>query len=147
MKAAAQVRIATEDADTIDAIETHQAETVDRPPGSDEGIPPSKTYAPLSFPVIALLMQASVFGVLARLGLVALMNYDGRSVFALAYAQAVGCLVMGFGVGLKEPFGQMYVFALVLVFIWLNYLGMGPFIRRLRQVQINCYLLVSGFIY
>jgi len=89
--------------------DTLRAETVERPPGSDEGIPPSKTYSPLSFPVIALLMPASVFGVLVRLGLVALMNYDGHAVFPLAYAQAVGCLVMGFGLGLKEPIGQMCV--------------------------------------
>jgi len=96
---------------TSDATETLRVETVERPPGIDEGIPPSKTYSPLSFPVIVLLMPASVFGVLVRLGLVALMNYDGHAVFPLAYAQAVGCLVMGFGLGLKEPIGQMYVIA------------------------------------
>jgi hypothetical protein len=55
-----------------------------------------------------------VFGVLARLGLVALMNYDGQAVFPLAYPQAVGCLVMGFGLGFKAQIGQMYVAALSL---------------------------------
>jgi hypothetical protein len=101
---------------TLPKTETLRAKTVERPPGDDEleGIPASKTYAPLSFPVIALLMPASVFGVLARLGLVALMNYDGHAVFPLAYAQAVGCLIMGFGLGLKEPIGQMYVVTLCL---------------------------------
>lgn len=93
----------------------------------------SEAYAPISFPVIVLLMPASVFGVLARLGLVALMNYDGHAVFPLAYAQAVGCLVMGFGLGLKEPIGQMYVVALSLSLCCVSYLfrysDMGRFIR------------------
>ncbi|KAF8913957.1 CrcB-like protein-domain-containing protein [Gymnopilus junonius] len=53
-------------------------------------------------------MPASVFGVLARLGMVALMTYGGDSVFPLAYAQALGCLVMGFALRLKEPIGQFY---------------------------------------
>ncbi len=87
----------------------NQAETVERPPGNGEGIPSSKRYSPLSFPVIALLMPASVFGVLARLGLVALMDYDGHSVFPLAYAQAVGCLIMGFAIYLRKPTGELYV--------------------------------------
>jgi hypothetical protein len=91
-----------------DANATLQAETVERLP---RGIPPLTTYGPLSFPVVVLLMPASVFGVLARLGLVALMSYDDHSVFPLAYAQAVGCLVMGFALELKEPMGQLYVSA------------------------------------
>jgi len=90
---------------------TLQAETVERLPGGEEGIPPLKTYGPLSFPVVVLLMPASVFGVLARLSLVALMSYDDHSVFPLAYAQAVGCLVMGFALEMKEPMGQLYVSA------------------------------------
>ncbi|PFH52782.1 hypothetical protein AMATHDRAFT_139084 [Amanita thiersii Skay4041] len=53
-------------------------------------------------------MPASVFGVLARLGLTALATYDGRSVFPLAYAQAVGCLVMGIALRIKQPLGQYY---------------------------------------
>ncbi|KAF9485297.1 hypothetical protein BDN70DRAFT_871320 [Pholiota conissans] len=88
--------------------ETRRAESIDRPPDADEGIPPSKIYPPLSFPVLALLAPASILGLLVRLGLVALMSYDGHSVFPLAYAQAVGCLVMGIGVRLKEPIGRTY---------------------------------------
>ncbi|KAF8974502.1 CrcB-like protein-domain-containing protein [Flammula alnicola] len=53
-------------------------------------------------------MPASILGALARLGLVALTTYDGQSIFPLAYAQAVGCLIMGFGVRFKEPIGQYY---------------------------------------
>ncbi|TFK91489.1 hypothetical protein K466DRAFT_660026 [Polyporus arcularius HHB13444] len=82
--------------------------SIDRPPSEAEKIPPSKTYRPLSFPVLALLMPASIFGVLARLGLQAITTYDGRSIFPLAWVQAAGCLIMGFALGLKEPFGQFY---------------------------------------
>lgn len=72
-------------------------------PSAEERIPFSKTYEPLSFPVIALLMPTAVFGVLARLGLIALMTYNGGSVFPLAYVNAFGCFVMGLCLGLKEP--------------------------------------------
>jgi len=66
----------------------------------------------LSFPILALLAPAAVFGVLARLGLTALMNFDGHSVFPVAYVQAVGCLVMGFGLRLKAPLTALYVASL-----------------------------------
>ncbi|KAG7449139.1 uncharacterized protein BT62DRAFT_985506 [Guyanagaster necrorhizus] len=82
--------------------------SVDRPPDSHEGIPPSKIYHPYSIHIVALLIPASMFGLLARLGLDALATYDGQSIYQLAYAQAVGCLVMGFAVHLKAPFGQFY---------------------------------------
>ncbi|KAI9001060.1 CrcB-like protein-domain-containing protein [Trametes punicea] len=82
--------------------------SIDRPPSEEEKLPPSKIYHPLSLPVIALLMPASVFGVLARLGLQAITTYDGRSIFPLAWVQAAGCLIMGFALGMKEPFGQFY---------------------------------------
>jgi fluoride ion exporter CrcB/FEX len=38
----------------------------------------------------------SIWGVLARLGLVALSNYPGNQVFSTVWAQFVGCGVMGF---------------------------------------------------
>jgi hypothetical protein len=83
--------------------------SIDRPPGKDENLPASKIYHPLSLPVLALLMPASIFGVLARLGLEALATYDGQSAFPLAYVQATGCFIMGLGLGLKEPLGNLYV--------------------------------------
>lgn len=86
-----------------------QADRIDVLPSTEDGIPSSKTYTPLSFPVIAPLMPAAVFGLLARLGLVALMTYNGKSVFPLAYVQALGCFIMGFCLALKEPLGQLYV--------------------------------------
>ena len=94
---------------TLHAERVDDAERVDILPGEEEGIPLSKIYEPLSFPVIALLMAPAVFGVLARLGLVALATCNGESVFPLAYVQALGCLIMGFCLRLKEPLGQLYV--------------------------------------
>ncbi|KAK0468472.1 CrcB-like protein-domain-containing protein [Desarmillaria tabescens] len=82
--------------------------SIDRPPDEHEGIPVSKIYKPYSIHVVALLIPASIFGLLARLGLEALATYDGQSIFLLAYPQAVGCLIMGFAVHLKAPFGQFY---------------------------------------
>ena len=63
---------------------------------------PSNAYHSFSPAVVALLMPASVFGVLARLGLEALATYDGNAIFPLAYPQAVGCLIMGFALPLKD---------------------------------------------
>ncbi|CAL1716250.1 unnamed protein product [Somion occarium] len=86
--------------------------SIDRPPSrtsSPEGkLPASKIYHPLSPHVLALLMPASIFGVLARLGIQALVGYDGRSIFPLAWVQVVGCVIMGVGVEIKDPLGQFY---------------------------------------
>jgi fluoride exporter len=81
--------------------------TIDRPPSETENVPAPKIYPPLSFPVLALLAPASVFGALARVGLSALVTYDGQSIFALAYAQTIGCFIMGFAIELKEPIGNL----------------------------------------
>ena len=105
--------IAAEDPTLSEEEETRRAEGIDQPPNADEGIKPSKIYRPLAFPVLALLAPASIFGVLARLGLEALMTYDGRSVFPLAYVQAMGCLIMGMALRLKEPLGQLCVLLLL----------------------------------
>ena len=83
--------------------------SIDRPPNDEESLPPSKIYHPFSIPVLALLIPASIFGTLARLGLQALVTYDGQSIFPLAYIQATGCFIMGIGLGVKEPFGNLYV--------------------------------------
>lgn len=66
-----------------------------------------KTYHAFSPHVLFLLMPASIFGVLVRLGLSALGTYDGQSVFSLAYVQGFGCFVMGIGITLKEPLGSL----------------------------------------
>ena len=70
---------------------------------------PPQLFHPLSWEIIALLMPASVFGVLVRLGLDALTSYDDESIFPLAYVQGVGCLVMGFCLALKVPISEWYV--------------------------------------
>jgi hypothetical protein len=62
---------------------------------------------PLSPEVLLMLMPAAVFGTLARLGLDALTTYPGESIFPLAYVQGVGCLVMGFCLGLKGPISDL----------------------------------------
>ncbi|KAG6811315.1 hypothetical protein H0H92_008027 [Tricholoma furcatifolium] len=86
--------------------EIQSVEEIERPPSSisvhekKSPVPPH----PLSIHVIALLIPSSIFGALTRLGLNALARYDGNSIFPLAYAQGLGCLVMGFTVGLKESF-------------------------------------------
>jgi CrcB protein len=78
--------------------------SIDRPP--EEELPLQQIYHPLSLHVLALLAPASILGLLARLGLLALTTYDGQSIFPLAYVQSVGCLLMGIGIGLKEPIGR-----------------------------------------
>lgn len=80
----------------------------DMPPGEEDKLPPAKVYHPFSPHVIALLMPASIFGALARVGLLALTTYDGREIFPLAWVQAAGCLVMGFAIGMREHIGQFY---------------------------------------
>ncbi|KAF9453089.1 CRCB-domain-containing protein [Macrolepiota fuliginosa MF-IS2] len=95
--------------DIEDLRTTEAAERIDQPPTEDEDIKPQyKIYAPLSFPVLVLLIPASILGTLARLGLLALVSYNGESIFPLAYVQGLGCLIMGFGLRLKEPIGQFY---------------------------------------
>jgi hypothetical protein len=128
-------RDAVQDADTSDAIDTLRAETVERPPASDEGIPPSKTYAPLSFPVIVLLMPASVFGVLARLGLVALMNYDGHAVFPLRILRLLAVSLWALDLGSRHRSGRCMLLRCPCDKCRLiGYPGMGRSIRLLRQV-------------
>ncbi|KAH9844258.1 CrcB-like protein-domain-containing protein [Rhodofomes roseus] len=82
--------------------------SIDRPPSDPEKIPPAKIYHPYDPAVIALLMPASVFGTLARLGLEALVTFDGNAIFPLAWVQVGGCLIMGFCLGIREPFGRFY---------------------------------------
>lgn len=91
---------------TIDDANT--LASIDRPPSEVEELPPVKIYQPLSIHVLALLMPASIFGVLARLGLQALATYNGESIFPLAYVQATGCFIMGVGLRMKVPFGNFY---------------------------------------
>lgn len=47
-------------------------------------------------PILVSFIPFSILGVLARLGVTALETYVGSSVFPLAYAQFIGCVIMGF---------------------------------------------------
>ena len=88
-------------------IDVSSIPSIDRPSEVQDIHPKCKIYQPLSIPVIALLIPSSILGVLARLGLLAMTSYDGESIFPLAYVQALGCLIMGFGLRLKEPIAQL----------------------------------------
>lgn len=92
----ALARQSTADARTLASVDRLSTE-------SDASIPTSsKVYHPFSPAVVALLMPASIFGTLARLGLQALATYDGKAIFPLAYPQAIGCLIMGIALPLKD---------------------------------------------
>lgn len=94
-------------ADSLASIDRPPSRTSPTPDNPSEKLPAAKIYHPLSPHVVALLMPASVFGVLARLGIQALVEYEGTSAFPLAWVQVMGCFVMGFGVGIKDPLGQL----------------------------------------
>lgn len=89
-----------------DEEETYDAEAIDRPPDEDQGLRQPKVYRPYDLPILLILAPASILGVLCRLGLQALTTFEGSSVFALGYVNALGCLVMGFGLSIKGPLGQ-----------------------------------------
>ncbi|KAI0091990.1 CrcB-like protein-domain-containing protein [Irpex rosettiformis] len=101
------LRVSNELERTTSIEDARSLSSIDRPPSEDE-IPPAKVYHPYSPHVLALLIPASIFGTLARVGLLALTTYDGRAIFPLAWVQATGCFFMGIGLGLKEPIGQFY---------------------------------------
>ncbi len=107
--------------DCLPVVE-HQTEAVERdltrqddeqildvplPPSAT--LPSVKTFHPFSPAVVCILAPSSIFGALARLGLIALTTYNGQSVFPLAWVQGIGCLVMGLAVGLRGPITQVYV--------------------------------------
>ena len=66
-----------------------------------------KTYPPFGFEVLSSLVPGSLFGVLARLGLLAITTYDGQAIFSLAWVQAAGCFVMGLALGLRDQIGAL----------------------------------------
>ncbi|TEB35659.1 hypothetical protein FA13DRAFT_1753220 [Coprinellus micaceus] len=86
----------------------HEAQLIDRPPDGAQDIRMPKVYRPYDLPILLILAPASILGVLGRLGLVALVTFEGSSVFALGYVNALGCLIMGFGLSMKGPLGEYY---------------------------------------
>ncbi|CAO1616735.1 unnamed protein product [Sympodiomycopsis kandeliae] len=65
--------------------------------------------------VLGLLMFASIWGTLAREGLVALNTYDGSSITPVIWAQAVGCLIMGWTVANKQAIDDWYPPAFIML--------------------------------
>lgn len=90
------------------SIPSAESSQLDRQPGQSM-LTTSKVYSPLSPHVLAPLMAFSVFGVLARLGLQALFDFDGQAVFPIIWAQALGCFIMGVLLAVKEPLGCLSV--------------------------------------
>ncbi|GMK56700.1 hypothetical protein CspeluHIS016_0305400 [Cutaneotrichosporon spelunceum] len=56
----------------------------------------------------ASLVLSSMLGTLIRLGLNAMGDYDGRVIFPLAWAQGVGCGIMGLGAARKAEVAWIY---------------------------------------
>lgn len=92
--------------DEISSAETPQ-NGPDEPPPEAAVRPPAKHSHPFSQHVLATLALPGLLGLLARLGLEALTDYDGQSVFSLAWVQGIGCFIMGLAVGLREPISQL----------------------------------------
>ena len=79
------------------------------PPPSAAIRPPFKHAHPFSHHILTLMAPFAMFGLLARLGLQALTNFDGEAVFPLAWVQGMGCFFMGIVAGLREPISQLCV--------------------------------------
>jgi hypothetical protein len=58
----------------------------------------------LSYEAIVILAPCSILGLLARLGINALVTHTNQGIFSLAWVQAAGCLVMGIAQSQKNYF-------------------------------------------
>ncbi|KAH9821598.1 CrcB-like protein-domain-containing protein [Melampsora americana] len=56
----------------------------------------------------SILIWWAICGLLTRLGLNAIGEYEGRSVFSVLLVQVVGCLVMGMGLRLKDTLDRIH---------------------------------------
>ena len=56
----------------------------------------------------SLIIFASLWGLLAREGLVALNSYQGQSIASVIWAQGIGCLVMGWAISNKSSIESFY---------------------------------------
>lgn len=57
---------------------------------------------------ISILMLSAIWGLLTRLGITAIGNFNGQSVFSLLLVQVVGCIVMGTSVALQPRFNKIH---------------------------------------
>ncbi|KAI9276473.1 CrcB-like protein-domain-containing protein [Umbelopsis sp. AD052] len=60
-------------------------------------------------PIVAALIPLSILGALIRIGLNLLETYNGAPVFGLAYAQFIGCVIMGVVVKKKDFLIKTYL--------------------------------------
>lgn len=58
--------------------------------------------------ILSLLVFASIWGTLAREGLIALNTYSGMSITPTIWAQSVGCLIMGWNIANREALEVWY---------------------------------------
>ncbi|CAM0141759.1 hypothetical protein VKS41_008904 [Umbelopsis sp. WA50703] len=59
--------------------------------------------------IFAALIPVSILGMLIRIGLSSLETYAGAPVFALAYVQFIGCIIMGFVTKHKDYLLKKYL--------------------------------------
>ncbi|KAG2186136.1 hypothetical protein INT43_002574, partial [Umbelopsis isabellina] len=86
-------------AEVPDVTHSMPMDTTEEPKSESEGL---KLYENKSI-IFAALIPVSIIGMLIRVGLTLLETYAGAPVFALVYAQFIGCTIMGF-VAKKKDF-------------------------------------------
>lgn len=59
--------------------------------------------------ILSLLAFSSIWGTLAREGLIALNTYSGMSIAPTIWAQSVGCLIMGWAVANRQTLENWWV--------------------------------------
>lgn len=71
-------------------------------------VSPKRVYGYIEYLAsLSLLGIFSFFGTLIRLGLIAIGNYNGQSIFPLLWAQMVGCCLMGMFTARKRCIEEM----------------------------------------
>jgi fluoride ion exporter CrcB/FEX len=95
-------RLSEPDTQLEEELPSHQPVHEPRP-----GEPTKQRHARL-LATLASIAFFSIWGVLGRLGLVALTTYDDLSVFPVVWAQAVGCFVMGLCIGSKPEIESVF---------------------------------------
>lgn len=78
--------------------------------GANGGNAPLIVLPPLSrhLSILGLLTFTSLWGTLARLGLVAINTYPGQSIAPVIWAQGVGCFIMGWAMANKKTIDDLY---------------------------------------
>ncbi|CAO3687889.1 unnamed protein product [Umbelopsis ramanniana] len=104
-----------DDSTTYRQAEIPNAESTLSMRSGDEAEPELETEAPTlqihenKLPIFAALIPVSILGALIRIGLNLLETYNGAPVFGLAYAQFVGCVIMGVVVKKKDFLIKTYL--------------------------------------